>query len=47
MKHVKANGLAGRAFESFGGLEGHLVQWIAEAGERIHDTTHERPRERF
>jgi transposase len=47
VKYVKYNGLAGRAFESFGGLEGHLVEWMAEADERIHGTTHERPRERF
>lgn len=47
VKFVKRNALAGRDFESFGGLEGHLATWMLEADERIHGTTHEKPSERF
>jgi hypothetical protein len=47
VKYVKRNALAGRRFASFAELEQHLAQWMAEADERVHGTTHERPRERF
>lgn len=47
VKYVKRNALAGRRFASFAELERHLEQWMAEADERVHGTTHERPRERF
>lgn len=47
VKYVKRNALAGREFESFGALEKHLVEWMAEADARVHGTTHERPLDRF
>lgn len=47
VKYVKRNELAGREFESFAALEGHLVRWMAEADQRIHGTTHEAPLVRF
>ncbi len=47
VKYVKRNALAGRQFASFAQLEAHLSQWVREADEREHGTTHERPRERF
>jgi transposase len=47
VKYVKRNALAGRQFASFAALELHLEQWMAEADERVHGTTHERPIERF
>jgi len=47
VKYVKRNALAGRDFEAFGGLEAHLEQWMREADERVHGTTHERPVDRF
>jgi len=47
VKYVKRNALAGRRFASFAALELHLEQWMAEADERVHGTTHERPIERF
>lgn len=47
VKYVKRNALAGRDFEGFSALEKHLVEWMAEADERVHGTTHERPRERY
>ena len=47
VKYVKRNGLAGRAFDSFGALEQHLAAWIEEADQRVHGTTHEQPRARF
>jgi transposase len=47
VKYVKRNALAGRDFEDFGAMEKHLEQWMAEADERVHGTTHERPRERY
>jgi hypothetical protein len=47
VKYVKRNALAGRSFESFEALCGHLSQWLLRADERIHGTTHEKPRERF
>lgn len=47
VKYVKRNALAGRKFTSFAALELHLEQWMAEADERVHGTTHERPLARF
>jgi transposase len=47
VKFVKRNALAGRQFESFERLCGHLEEWTDAADERIHGTTHEKPRERF
>lgn len=47
VKYVKRNALAGREFESFGALQAHLVEWMAEADARVHGTTHERPLDRF
>ena len=45
--YVKHNALAGLDFASFAVLEGHLAHWCLEADERVHGTTHQRPRERF
>lgn len=47
VKFVKRNALAGRTFESFAALEQHLAQWMDEADQRVHGTTHERPCDRF
>ena len=47
VKFVKRNALAGRAFVSFAALEQHLAQWMEEADQRVHGTTHERPCDRF
>lgn len=47
VKYVKRNALAGRSFASFEALSGHLATWMAQADERTHGTTHEKPRERF
>lgn len=47
VKFVKRNGLAGREFESFAGLETHLAAWMHQADLREHGTTRERPIERF
>lgn len=47
VKFVKRNALAGRPFGSFAALEQHLTQWMDEADQRVHGTTHERPCERF
>jgi transposase len=47
VKYVKRNALAGRDFDSFGALEKHLEEWMAEADARVHGTTHERPLERY
>lgn len=47
IKYVKRNALAGRDFDSFGALERHLEEWMAEADARVHGTTHERPLDRF
>lgn len=47
VKYVKRNALAGRQFASFAALELHLEQWMAEADERVHGTTHARPSARF
>lgn len=45
--YVKRNAIAGQAFASFAALEAHLTRWMAEADQRIHGTTHERPADRF
>jgi hypothetical protein len=47
VKYVKRNALAGRDFDDFGAMEKHLEQWMDEADERVHGTTHERPLERY
>ncbi len=47
VKFVKRNALAGRTFPSFAALEQHLTQWMDEADQRVHGTTHERPCDRF
>lgn len=47
VKFVKRNALAGRPFMSFAALEQHLAQWMDEADQRVHGTTHERPCDRF
>ena len=47
VKFVKRNALAGRTFVSFAALEQHLAQWMDEADQRVHGTTHERPCDRF
>jgi Integrase core domain len=47
VKYVKRNALAGRDFDDFGAMQKHLEQWMAEADERVHGTTHERPLDRF
>jgi transposase len=47
VKFVKRNALAGRTFMSFAALEQHLAQWMDEADQRMHGTTHERPCDRF
>ncbi|MFA5909274.1 MAG: IS21 family transposase [Vicinamibacterales bacterium] len=47
VKFVKRNALAGRTFASFAALEQHLAQWMVDADQRVHGTTHERPCERF
>lgn len=47
VKYVKRNAIAGRSFEGFAALEQHLVDWMREADERVHGTTHEKPSERF
>lgn len=44
---VKRNALAGRTFASCAALEQHLAQWMDEADQRVHGTTHERPCDRF
>ena len=44
---MKRNALAGRTFASFAALEQHLAQWMDEADQRVHGTTHERPCDRF
>jgi transposase len=48
IKYVKGNALVGRCFTSLEALQTYLDRWMIEvADERIHGTTHERPRERF
>lgn len=47
VKYVKRNALAGRRFASFEALATHLEEWMVQADERVHGTTHEMPRERF
>lgn len=46
--YVKRNAIAGRRFESWPALEGHLQAWMREIADlRIHGSTGERPIERF
>jgi transposase len=45
--YVKRNAIAGRFFASFVELEAHLAQWMTEADQRTHGTTHEQPLVRF
>jgi transposase len=45
--YAKSNALAGRMFETWTALDGHLEHWMSMADERIHGTTHEPPRLRF
>jgi transposase len=46
--YVKGNAIAGRQFESWAALEGHLQRWMREiADRRVHGSTGERPIERF
>lgn len=47
VKFVKRNALAGRSFTSWAALEQHLAQWMDEADQRVHGTTHERPCDRY
>ncbi|WP_083458454.1 IS21 family transposase [Sandaracinus amylolyticus] len=47
VKYVKRNAIAGRSFTSFAALEQHLAEWMREADERVHGTTHEKPSQRF
>jgi transposase len=47
VKYVKKNGIAGRKFASFAALQAWLPVWMAEADQRIHGTTHEKPALRF
>jgi transposase len=47
VKYVKGNALAEREFSSFIALQGHLLEWVREADQRVHGTTHQRPIERF
>lgn len=46
--YVKRNAIAGRSFASLHELSAHLERWNAEIADlRIHDTTQERPIDRF
>jgi len=46
--YVKRNAIAGRAFDSWAALEGHLVWWMREIADvRVHGTTGEAPLVRF
>lgn len=47
VKYVKRNALAGREFESAAALDAHLLDWMRQADQRVHGTTHEPPAERF
>jgi transposase len=48
VKYVKRNGLAGRRFGSWQGLNDWLKEWSATVADlRVHGTTHERPLDRF
>lgn len=47
VKYAKHNALAGRGFDAWPDLEGHLGAWMVRADEREHGTTHEPPRVRF
>lgn len=45
--YVKRNAIAKIPFESFAALQIHLDEWMRDADERIHGTTHEKPRVLF
>jgi len=46
--YVNKNAIAGRRFESWSALEGHLDEWVRDvADQRVHGTTGEVPTERF
>jgi len=46
--YVKRNALAGHGFDSWAGLEAHLVRWMREVADlRRHGTTEQAPRVRF
>jgi transposase len=47
VKFVKRNAVAGLDFVSVAALEAHLAAWMHAADERVHGTTHQRPKERF
>lgn len=47
VKYVKNNAIANRSFGSFAKLEEHLEQWMSEADQREHGTTHQSPMQRF
>ena len=48
VKYVKRNALAGRRFRDLDELNTYLLDWCVNvADQRVHGTTHERPRERF
>jgi len=48
VKYVKRNALAGRRFASWDELNEWLERWSAEVADlRVHETTHERPIDRF
>jgi len=46
--YVKRNALAGHRFDSWAGMEAHLLRWMREIADlRRHGTTEEAPRSRF
>jgi len=46
--YVKRNALAGHRFDSWAGMEAHLVRWMREVADlRRHGTTEQAPRARF
>lgn len=47
VKYVKNNAIANRPFDSFAQLEEHLSQWMSDADQRAHGTTHQSPMQRF
>jgi hypothetical protein len=47
VKYVKGNALAGLEVDSFEQLQAHLTGWMAQADQRLHGTTHQKPQERF
>jgi hypothetical protein len=44
---ARTKGKVESGFTSFAALEQHLAQWMDEADQRVHGTTHERPCDRF